>query len=227
MKLSDFKNLRFLDLTHELTAEVPCWEGGCGFNLTTTAGYAESGFEVQQISMHAGIGTHMDAPAHCIPGGASISDLPLAKLIAPCIKIDISHKAHENYQLSLADIKEFEIQHGEISPGSFCLVYTGWEKYWPDPKRYRNDLKFPSISKSAGEYLLMREVVGLGIDTLSPDLPDSGYPVHQIILGAGKYIVENIANAKTLPAIGSYILALPMKVKNGTEAPLRLIAITA
>lgn len=67
--------------------------------------------------------------------------------------------------------------------------------------------------------------MGLGIDTLSPDRPGAGYPVHQLFLGAGKYLIENVANAVKLPAVGSYILALPLKLLQGTEAPLRLVAL--
>lgn len=81
------------------------------------------------------------------------------------------------------------------------------------------------MQKEAAHFLLSRKIVGLGIDTLSPDRPDNGYPVHAALLGAGKYIIENIANADSLPSVGSFILALPIKIKEGTEAPIRLIAL--
>ena len=72
--------------------------------------------------------------------------------------------------------------------------------------------------------LLKRNIAGLGIDTLSPDTPQSGYPVHQALLGEGKYIIENVANAIQLPPIGSFSLALPILTIGGTEAPIRLVA---
>ena len=65
--------------------------------------------------------------------------------------------------------------------------------------------------------------IGIGIDTLSPDRPESGYPVHQIILGNGRYIIENIANARLLPTTGSYIFAMPLKLAKGSESPIRLL----
>ncbi|MEI8296220.1 MAG: cyclase family protein [Alphaproteobacteria bacterium] len=103
------------------------------------------------------------------------------------------------------------------------VIHTGWERYWGVPEKYRNNLVFPSVSAEAALALQMRQIVGLGIDTLSPDLPEDGFPVHQLILGAGKYIVENIANASKLPPMGAYILAFPMKIQGGTEAPIRLV----
>ena len=66
--------------------------------------------------------------------------------------------------------------------------------------------------------------MGIGIDTLSPDGSHMGFPVHKIILGAGLYILENLCRLDKLPAIGAKIMALPMKIKNGSEAPARVIA---
>ena len=73
--------------------------------------------------------------------------------------------------------------------------------------------------------LLERGITGIGTDTLSVDTGLQEFPVHRAVLGAGKYLVENIANAKQLPATGAKILILPMKIKDGTEAPIRLIAL--
>ncbi len=70
-----------------------------------------------------------------------------------------------------------------------------------------------------------RNIAGLWIDTLSPDRSESGYPVHAALLGAGKYIVENIANAGALPPIGSFAFVLPIKTQKGTDAPIRLIVL--
>lgn len=51
----------------------------------------------------------------------------------------------------------------------------------------------------------------------------SGFPVHKIILGADKYIIENIANLEKMPAIGAYVLTLPIKGSGLTEAPVRMV----
>jgi kynurenine formamidase len=85
---------------------------------------------------------------------------------------------------------------------------------------------FPSISRDAGKLLLHdRNICGIGIDTLSPDRPDDGYAIHELFLGASKFIIENVANARSLAPVGDTILALPLKTDGLTEAPIRLIAI--
>lgn len=218
-----------IELTHTISSKTATWEGDCGFRYEMLLDYASCTtsvkFKVQNINMLAGLGTHIDAPVHCIPGGRAVDELDLNELIAPCVVIDVSKQAHESYSLIPSDIIAFEQSHGRIAKGSFVIILTGWDRYWINPTKYRNDLVFPSISGEAAQLLLERDVVGLGIDTLSPDRPDSGFPVHAIILGAGKYIVENVANAGSLPVIGSFIFVLPIKIKEGTEAPIRLIAL--
>jgi kynurenine formamidase len=217
-----------IDLTHTIDANIPTWEGECGFEHRIQSDYAESTGEVKfrigAFKMLAGIGTHLDAPAHCIPGGMTIDQIPLAQLMAPCLVIDISSHCHADYRISADDIKNFERQFSPIPPGAFVMFKTGWECFWLDPEKYRNHYQFPSISKDAALMLLEKQVCGLAIDTLSPDRPEDGYPVHQLFLQAGKWIVENAANLHLLPPIGSFILPVPIKVKQATEAPIRLLA---
>lgn len=220
---------KIYDLTHTLSPAIPTWDGSCGFNHKNKADYSDFPvgvkFRAQTVAMNAGIGTHMDAPAHCIPGGKCISDLSLNSLITPCIVIDISDRAHERYSLSPEDIENFESQYGLIPNNAFVIIHTGWDKFWQDPIKYRNNLNFPSVSQEATELLLFRNIAGLGIDTLSPDRPTENFIVHQLILGAGKYIVENIANSSILPPTGTYSFTLPINGKDLTESPIRLIAI--
>lgn len=121
----------------------------------------------------------------------------------------------------------YEKKYGKISQNCFVLIYTGWSQYWQQPEKYRNQLQFPSVSLDAAQLLLERKIVGLGIDTLSPDTPMSGYPVHQVILGAGLYLVENVANTHLLPPFGAYSLALPLSIRGGTEAPMRFVGLVS
>ena len=200
----------FIDLTHTLEHEIPSWDGGCGFKYSLLS---DDEFHVHSISMKAGVGTHMDAPAHCILGGKTIEAFTLNELIAPCIVIDFSKGE---------TVESFEKRYGRIPKGSFVLIRTGWDRYWNNPKKYQNN--FPTVSKETAELLLARDIAGLGVDTLSPDGRESDFPVHKILLGAGKILIENVANLAQLPPIGSTLFVLPLKIKAGTESPVRLIA---
>jgi kynurenine formamidase len=223
------KELKFIDLTHSLTENVSTWDGSCGFELSLAVDYKDCKppelFRIQKISCSAGIGTHMDAPCHVIPGGRTIDQLPLQELITDCIVIDVSDVANENYKILPEVVTDFESSHGLIPKNSVVIFYTGWDKRWNNPEEYRNSYKFPFLDIATAELLIERGIFGLGTDTLSADTGEVGFPVHRAILGANKYLIENVANAKMLPPTGAKILVLPLKIKDATEAPIRLIAI--
>lgn len=220
---------KIIDLTHPLSLDVPTWSGSCGFCLEIKKDY-EKIFRVQQIKMHAGIGTHMDAPSHRFQEGISIADIPLEQLIVPACVIDVSQKADPDYEISVEDIEHYEITYGTIPKHSLVIGYTGWDRFWTNKEAYRNldetgRMHFPAFSANAAKLLLQKDVAGIAIDTFSPDCLDFSFPVHQLILGAEKYIIENIANASQLPAKGSYVIALPLRIEEGTESPIRIIAL--
>lgn len=178
-----------------------------------------------KVKMHSGIGTHMDAPSHCVAGSKCIHDFDVNDLIMPCVVIDVAVKCHERYSLSIQDIAEFESKFGVIPQNSCVMVKTGWSRFWKEPLRYHNNHVFPSVSPEAAELFLKRGVSALGIDTLSPDRPEDGFKVHKTFLGAGKILIENVANLDTMDNIGSFVMILPIKIKDGTEAPIRLVGL--
>lgn len=220
---------KLIDLTHTLESSTPAWDDGCGFRHDMQIDYADCKdgvkFRVMGISMNAGIGTHIDAPSHCIEDGKYIHEYDVNDLCMPCVVIDVTDKCHPLYSVTLEDISDFESKFGSIAKGSCVLIKTGWSKYWSDPEKYRNQHVFPSISPEVATLLLERGVSALGIDTLSPDRPQDGFNVHQIFLSAGKILIENVANLNSMPTVGGFIMALPIKIKDGTEAPVRLIGL--
>ena len=90
-----------------------------------------------------------------------------------------------------------------------------------------NVLHFPGFSVEAARFLaIQRKISGVGIDTASMDYgPSRLFEVHGVILGAGLYGLENVAHADRLPPTGATIVALPMKIKGGSGAPTRIIAV--
>jgi kynurenine formamidase len=222
-----FENITFCDLTHVLHENIPTWTGSCGFKHAIKRDY-DSGIRVMKYALHGSAGTHIDAPSHFYKEGKDIADLCLQDLITPYVLIDVSCKIEPTLQIELKDIEEFEIKHGPILPSTFVIGFTGWGRYWNEPSKYRNEqsgkLVFPTFSFEAVAYLNTKKISGIGIDTLSPDPSDSDHPVHRLLLGEGKYIVENMAHLEKLKARRGMILILPLKISGGAEAPLRVIA---
>lgn len=220
---------RLIDLTHTLDSSVPTWDRGCGFHHEVHIDYTQSTgknkFRVMKVQMDAGIGTHMDAPSHCIPGGKCIHDFDVNQLIMPCVVIDVQPNCHQRYSLSLQDIRDFEDKYGKIVKETCVMVRTGWSQFWSQPSKYHNNHVFPSVSREAAEALLQRGVNALGIDTLSPDRPEEGFEVHRLFLGAGKILIENVAHLDQMPPSGAFVMIFPINIKDGTEAPIRLVGL--
>lgn len=223
------ENFKVVDLTQPLHPHAPTWNGSCGFCLEIKKDYDRM-FRVQQLKMHAGVGTHMDAPSHRIQGGASITEIPLEQLILPACVIDVSEHAGPGYEISVGDLEEHEKVHEQIPENSLVIGFTGWGRFWSDAKAYRNadahgSMHFPAFSARAAEFLLKRKIAGIAIDTLSPDCADSTFPVHQLILGAGRYIIENVADCSRMPPRGAYVIVLPLRAEGCTESPVRMIGL--
>ena len=125
----------------------------------------------------------------------------------------------------MQDIADFEIKYGHIQKVSCVMVKTGWSEFWNTPSKYHKNHAFPSVSSEAAELFLERGVSAIGIDTLSPDRTEDGFKVHKTFLGADKIIIENVANLVSLPPTGGFVMVLPIKIKDGTEAPVRLVGL--
>ena len=228
------RHKRLIDLTHTLHTTIPTWSGACGFQLINDIDYDEVGMGpalcVQSLTSFAGIGTHVDAPAHFFRKGRTIDHIDLNNFISEVYVIDIRAQVSDNndYKLQTQDIIRYEQEFGTIAQHATVIVHTGWYKHWADAQAYRNEdtkgvMHFPGVTAQAAEELLKRDIVSLGIDTLSPDGGDTDFPVHQIILGADKMIFENLTNLEELPSHGAIIIALPQKIKDATESSIRVV----
>lgn len=237
----DLQHARIIDLTHPFDERTIYWPTApSSFQLTRLSyGKTEAGYfyaaNVFCTPEHGG--THLDAPIHFSESGLTVDQIPVRQLIGPGIVIDVSQRAaaDPDYRLSVQDVKLWEAKHGTIQEGAIVLLRTGWGKWWGDRKRYLGDdtpgdasrLHFPSYGKDAAEFLVkVRRVAILGVDTASIDYgPSRDFIVHQIANGANVPALENIANLEALPEIGAWIIALPMKIANGSGGPLRIVGL--
>jgi len=225
-----------IDLTHSINAQVPNYEATeePAFQARTTASLDKDGYFAREISLPEHFGTHLDAPAHFAAGLWTVDQIPAARLVSPLVVIDVSAKVKGNpdYQISVEDIAKWEQAHGQIPLGAVVIANTGWDSRWHSSKDYRDAdasgvMHFPGYSQDAAKFLVEgRNVVGLGIDTLSIDYgPSKDFPVHHYTLSHSLYHVENVANLEHAPASGAILVAAPMKLEGGSGGPVRILAL--
>jgi kynurenine formamidase len=51
------------------------------------------------------------------------------------------------------------------------------------------------------------------------------YPAHTLFHGAGRYGLQCLTNLDLLPPTGAVIVAAPLKIRNGSGSPLRVLAL--
>ncbi len=232
-----------VDLTHNYSSETIYWPTEEGFKLDTQFdGMTEKGYyySAKKFSAPEHGGTHIDAPIHFAENGKTVDQIPLEQLFGKAIVIDVSKDALENrdYQVSVQDFSNWESSHGLIPDGAIVLLHTGYGKYWPDRLKYLGtdktgtkalvDLRFPGLHPMAAKWLVEnRKINAVGIDTQSIDYGKSEFfETHRSLCKKSSPFFENVANLDKLPSTGTFVIALPMKIKDGSGAPLRLVAIT-
>lgn len=237
----DLTRYRLVDLTHAFNARTLYWPTATtGFNLERLAfGQTPGGYFYSSNAYAAPEhgGTHLDAPIHFYARGISADRIPLDQLIAPAVVIDVSAKAAKDadYRVTKEDVLANEARHGAIPRGAIVVLRTGWGARWPNAKSYFGDdtpgdasrLHFPSYGAEAARYLVeVRKVGALGADVASIDYGAStDFIVHQIAASGGVLGFENLAGTDALPPRGATIIALPMKIENGSGGPLRAVAL--
>lgn len=232
----------WVDLSHDFSADTIYWPTADGFQKTTVfEGHTEKGFYYTAYNFTSAEhgGTHIDAPIHFAENKQTVDQIPPSQLIGPAVVIRILEQAKQdrNYQFSVEDIQTWEQSHGQIPDNSILLIDTGSSKLWPDRVAYMGTdergeeavkkLKFPGIHPDAARFLVNeRNIKAVGLDTPSIDYGGSSlFETHQILFEHNIPGLENVANLSLLPETGALVIALPMKIKGGSGAPVRIVAL--
>ncbi len=242
--VSTMKDAHWVDLTWSFDEQSVYWPTNIPFKHETVfegindKGYYYSSFK---FSAEEHGGTHFDAPMHFAEGGNSIDKVPVEQLVGEGIVVDVKAKVTENrdHQITTDDFTDWEKKHGRIPDHTIVLVNTGFAKYYPDKKTYTGttltgaegvaNLHFPGLHPDAAKWLAEeRKIKAFGLDTPSIDYGQSTeFMTHRVLFANNLTAYENLANLDQLPPDGFFIIALPMKIRGGSGAPLRIVAFLA
>lgn len=166
---------------------------------------------VSELDLGAHSGTHVDAPAHFLTGGAGAETLPLEVLIGPA---DVVDATSATVALDLVTLRDLEL----LPPGAERILFkTRNSQLWSRDEFTRD---FVRLDGEAAAYLVERGVKLLGIDYLS--IGDA--EAHRILLSAGVVCVEGLDLRGIEP--GPYeLICLPLKLVGSDGAPARAVLI--
>lgn len=175
-------------------------------------------FRITHLQMATHIGTHIDAPCHYIEGGKSIDQYPTSRFIGPGVALDLRREG-----AVAVTVEDLETATPRIQDGDIVFMHFGYAE------RYGKSawVGHPFLSEDAARWLVAHGIPLVGVDVLTPDLPEGfrpegfGWPVHRILLGADVLVLENLG-----PRIAQVtghrldVFAVPMTITGADAAPV-------
>lgn len=143
--------------------------------------------EITELSTHTG--THCDAPYHFFDDGKTIDQIPLDTYVGPATILDLRGKAPGS-AIERAEVERFA---DRIAPGDIVLLNTGWGHKRANTAEFLTQYVY--LGGDAAHFLVECGVKGVGIDAVSMggyDDPAKAVPAHNVLLGNGKFIVEEL-----------------------------------
>jgi arylformamidase len=177
---------------------------------------------ITHMRMSAHVGTHVDAPRHFFPDGRTVDQYAVSRFVGEAVVLDLRR---EGIQPVTAD--ELCAAGMEIKPGDFAFLYFGYAERFGRPEYHDH----PYLSDDGADWLIEQGVGLLGVDTLTPDIPerarpkDFHFPVHRRLLGNDVLIIENLGpGLGTLAGERVRVVAAPLCILGADGAPVRVVA---
>jgi arylformamidase len=209
--------VKIVDLTQPMANGMPVMEGIEPPQFRDLADVSVDGYAMSQYTFVNHTGTHVDAPAHQIAGGATLDEIPLDRLVTYAVTIDLT--GHEPGPVGRSDL---DGQLDQVLAGDLVLLRSDNARNW-GTDAYWHGWCYPDAL--ATRALLDRDVAGIGFDGPSADPVDTDdYELHRLWLGAGKIIIENLASLAELPDRCRIVVA-PLKVRQANGGPARVLAL--
>jgi len=227
--------LRVVDLSVPVYQDMPSWPTLPGVRVSRYRDAAIHGATIHLIEMHTYSGTHVDLPAHFIPGGETLDEVPVERFVSYGTVVDLSYK-RAGEEIGVEDLEWFA-EH--VRRGEAVMIYTGWSG-----RRGRNPdylYRWPYLGEEGANYLVERRVGAVGIDALSIGGWSESTPVqgplartpssvtHRILLSAGVIVIEELANLDKVLEGRRWRRALfiyaPLRIRGAEGGPCRALAI--
>lgn len=201
----------WIDVTVPIHPGMVVYEGDPGVRVTSALALERGDpANVSHLALGSHTGTHVDAPSHFIPGGATLDRLPLDVLLGRARVLACPP----------GPITAGTVAGAGPGRGGRLLFKTGNSALW---ERGRFVRAYQALTLEAARLLVEAGVALVGIDYLSVEgFGAQGHPVHRCLLGAGTVILEGLDLSAVTP--GDYELCcLPLRVRDGDGAPARAL----
>ena len=204
------------DISLSISATLTIWPGDPAVRISRLSDLDKGDqVTVSEICMGAHSGTHIDAPAHFIPGGKTIDKIDPAILVGRALVVDVGD----------AEVISAEVLDGLAIPSSVerLLFRTSNSRFWRQGTTAFQE-NFVALDKGGAQWLASRMIRLVGVDYLSVAPfaePDS---IHTIMLARNIVVVEGLDLSAIVAGIYHFV-CLPLKITGCEAAPARALLI--
>jgi arylformamidase len=192
------------------------WPGDPPVSVERVATAEADGAAVSRLTLSSHAGTHVDAPAHVVPGGLTVDEIPAETLRGVAWVVQVAGQGH----VSVADLQSLALPadctrlliatRNSAAPGLSADVTTFDE--W-----------FAALTAEAARWLVERGLMLVGVDGPSVDPYEEGAgPAHHILLEAGVVVIEGL-DLRSVRSGKYELLCLPLRLAGGDGAPARAL----
>ena len=209
--------MHIYDVSVPLSAATPTYPGDPGIEIKQWLTLANGDLaNVSLINFGLHSGTHVDAPAHFIEGGAKVESLPLESLIGEAEVVEVADDIRAIDESFVA---------ANCSGGSQRVLFkTRNSAFWNNIQNgFREDYTY--IEPGAAKRLVASGVKLVGIDYLSVEqFHSQKFETHHTLLSRGVVILEGLDLRQV--SSGFYeLICLPLRIAGGSGdgAPARVV----
>lgn len=201
-----------IDVSVQLSEQTPKWPGSPGCSVTRLRSLDRGDSTTDSyLACDVHSGTHLDAPAHILPKGATTDTLALETLIGPAVVVEHEGRGH----ITAGLLEEMQIDRNTRR----LLFKTGNSAFWQHAE-FQKD--FIGLTADAAEWIVKQKIALVGIDYLSIEPYGQSLGTHTILLESGVVILEGLDLSKVAP--GNYeLICLPLKLAGSEGAPARTV----
>ena len=157
-----------LDLSRPIRPGMPAYPGAPDVRFDPVADYDPDGYREREFACVSHTGTHLDAPAHMVPGAKTLDQFPVDHFIGPACVLDVTDLPPG----AVIERDRLDGIEAALKSSAFLLVRTGFAAKWGTDAYFDGIPVFApeaagalaGLSESAGGRLR-----GVGLDVISVD----------------------------------------------------------
>jgi arylformamidase len=208
--------MKIHDLTLPITPNLIVWPGDPPLEFSRPYDLERGDIcTVTRLDLSVHTGTHLDAPAHFVPGGAGVESLDLHTLIGPALLVEA---------LEVGAITADVLSTLPIPPSTErLLIKTRNAARWAAGES-RFFEEYVAVTAAGAAWLVENGIKLIGVDYLSVAPFHELVEPHIILLEAGIIPLEGL-NLHNVPPGRYQLICLPLLIPGSDGAPCRVILV--